>query len=363
MKSDLLVPAIRRRMDTGIRLAGAALLLAAAAFGCRSAGWGRGGPSPRTLAESHFQRAVRLTQSGKRERAREALQTALDTDPDHLASRLFLAGLLRGAGEATTALAAYDQAVATAARRGDAADQVMALGNRADCLLEQGRYGEAEADLDRALAVKPEEVALQFKRGECRMAQRNFSGALDDFTLAARLAPHRPDVWMRRGDCLAALSRFQDAAADYTVALERAPRDAGLAARRAAAWEAAGDLNAALADYARALDLDPDDFRRWYDRGMIYLMLGQPTAAAADFDQALKRDSRRPEIRMGRGLAYEMAGDDGRALREYEQALALDPDFAPAARERERVLTRAGSVPVQPLRPGRFEVDAPAPAE
>jgi tetratricopeptide (TPR) repeat protein len=333
-------------MKWGWACAAAALLgMAWLGTGCRTTPKGLKLEQRQSMAQADFQRAVRLVHAGKPDRAMSALQSGLDLDPENLACRLFLAGLLQENGNTTAALQQYDVALKTVRKTDtNTTDRIMIYGNRGDCFLSMRRFAEAEADFSRALELQPQEPAMmQFKRGEARMGLKRYDEALADLTAVAQARPHEAWPWMRRGDCLFAMTNLIAAADDYTVALERTPKDSALFARRAAVYGALDQEEMALADYTRALDLEPENARRWYDRAVSRLQLDQTKEAIADFTEALKREPKRPEILVARGMARELAGDDSQALADYALAQAVAPDYKPAAENRKRLLDRAAA--------------------
>ncbi len=333
-------------MKAGMTGVMAALLaVAGLVAGCRTGSAGRLGLEQRqSMAQADFQRAVRLAHAGKQQRAISALASGLDLYPEHLASRLFLAGLLQESGNGAAALDQYDQALKLI-RNSDtnSMDRVVVYGNRGDCFVAQGRFEEAEADFTKALELKPKETALIYKRGEARMGLKRYEAALADFTTVTKVMPHEAEGWMRRGDCQFAVSNFSEAADDYSVALERSPRDANLFARRAAIFAALDQNEMALADYTRALDLEPDSARRWYDRAITHLALDQAKEALSDLTEALKRDPKRPEILVARGMALELSGDTAAALADYNMARNVSPNYEPAERNRKRLMDRTAA--------------------
>jgi len=123
----------------------------------------------------------------------------------------------------------------------------------ANHLREEGRFEEAVASYDRALAL-----------GVHRAAEAH----------NGRAASHQ------------ALGHRDAARADADLAVALAPRNAGYHLNRGLV-RAEGDLPGALSDFSRALRLDPGLAPAYYSRAVAYQALGQRAGAVADLERAL----------------------------------------------------------------------------
>lgn len=123
------------------------------------------------------------------------------------------------------------------------------LGQAANAWILAGRPRDAEAALDRALTLAPDNAALLVDRGIARASQDRNWEALDDFNRALEIDPDRVDALVFR----------------------------------AAAWRRAGSLDLAAEDAAHALALDHDNLDALLERGLIRKQMGDPAAARADW--------------------------------------------------------------------------------
>lgn len=99
-----------------------------------------------------------------------------------------------------------------------------------------GRYAEARATAERAVAWYGDQAA----------------------------------AWRLRGSLLDALGEYVEAAADFSQAIERQPRSADLYNRRGAARFKLGQVEASLADFDRAIELDPAQEAHHWQRGIAH---------------------------------------------------------------------------------------------
>jgi tetratricopeptide (TPR) repeat protein len=168
--------------------------------------------------------------------------------------------ILREAGRATEARAAFERALARDPRNASA------LWNLSDLLAAAGSTAPPASDLDRADDLLVKALAAGLPDGVARLRERALrydrGGAGDRSVrlLAAGAAarPDDPELWLLAGrfrigrrDCRAALD-------DFEHALQLAPRDAVAYGSSALARLCLGDLPGAAEDLRRSLALDPD---------------------------------------------------------------------------------------------------------
>jgi len=136
--------------------------------------------------------------------------------------------------------------------------------NRAFMYFYTGRYGEALADINKAISIDPD-AHFYDTRGTIYRAMGNYDGAISDYSEAIRLSPGKAIFWMNRS--LAYLWKNNDVAAmnaDQSTALRISAR---ISARDAAEayvdiainWANAGYYEDAIRMYDNALSLDPDN--------------------------------------------------------------------------------------------------------
>jgi tetratricopeptide (TPR) repeat protein len=97
------------------------------------------------------------------------------------------------------------------------------LYNRAGTLVQQGRYDEALATYDRALALNPSYSAALYNRGNVlRQLERN-EEALEDYERALAVQPDLDAAWFNKGSVLSSLGRYRQALEAYDQVLRLRP--------------------------------------------------------------------------------------------------------------------------------------------
>jgi len=188
----------------------------------------------------------------------------------------------------------------------------------ADVLWRRGLRTEAVTQLSKALAIAPNDAALNVEAGNMYLELGLFDEADRRAGEAVRLAPRSAAAWHLRG----------------RVALAR------------------GQAEPALADFHRGLAIAPDDRGVLLDAAEAYRLLNRPQRALATL--AILGETYAPgeapaEVLLLEGLAQEALGRPGDAIDSYRRALAAG-DAPPEAAARLAALDPA-AVPVLAAEP------------
>lgn len=124
------------------------------------------------------------------------------------------------------------------------------------------RYERAETIWTRIIALNEENAAAWSNRGNCRTSQGRFDDAIADFDRAVALAPTEPDPYLGRGVAYEGLRQYSAALKDYEAA--NAASVAKYKTEDAVAYNNMGNahagqaavLSAAAALYHRAASMD-----------------------------------------------------------------------------------------------------------
>jgi predicted O-linked N-acetylglucosamine transferase (SPINDLY family) len=152
----------------------------------------------------------------------------------------------------------------------------------------QGRYAEALASYDRALAVQPDHSEVLNNRGNALQELKRFDEALASYEKALLIKPDYADAPNNHGKVLGTLHRYQDALASYEKALAITPHYAEALNNRGNVLGNLHRLQDALANYDKALAIKPDYADALINRGSVLSILNRHDNAIADFEDALK---------------------------------------------------------------------------
>lgn len=240
------------------------------------------GPDEHRLHRSvlRYNRAMVLTDIGKRDDALTSLDEVIECDPEYADYYFERAGLRRAAGWVQGAFEDYESAISLSP------PMFEVYANRADMLHELGDDEAALRDLDYALELEPDQV----------------------------------DSLINRADILLARGATDRAAADIEHGLGLEPGNPHLLAARAALLAEAGDEDGAWASYTAALREDPDFVTAWANRAVLAYSLGRTAEAIEDLGQAIQLHDD-ASLRANRAIAWQDLGEHRRALDDLDIAV------------------------------------------
>jgi serine/threonine protein kinase/Tfp pilus assembly protein PilF len=257
---------------------------------------------------------------GQWQQAQEHLDRALDLSPTALRAVLYRtrARLHEHQNRPESALRDYDEAIrheprglASAAVAGD-------LVAKAGLLVRQQDYAEALRTLDAALALQPEQAAVQRLRAESLLQLDRLPEAVQALDRALEPEPAKRKttaaLYLARGRARSALGRFAEAVGDYTCALELLSDHADALTNRGWGYTVLEAPALALRDFERVVQLDPRSADGHNGRGFARVRLGQYRLAVADAESALKLATA-PQGR----LLYNSARIYAQALQKNEE--------------------------------------------
>lgn len=192
---------------------------------------------------------------------------------------------------------------------------------------QAGRYAEALADFDRAIALNPNVAKVWLNKGNALAAMGRNDSSRVAFDRALALQPGNPDTWNNRGALKLQTGDLAGAIADCSRAIELNPNHRDAYANRASAYVQRGELEAALADSRRAVELAPgrpDGYLQHGTAGFALLRLGRYAEASAAFDRAIA-EAPPGEPRLAAYFLYRSgarlgAGDRAGALADAQEA-------------------------------------------
>ncbi|MGH8659066.1 MAG: TonB-dependent receptor domain-containing protein, partial [Gammaproteobacteria bacterium] len=195
---------------------------------------------------------------------------------------------------------------------------------RAALLLNVGRVDEAQADIDRALALDPKASLAHTLRSVIKVAQNEQEQALADGERAVALEPQSAAAHIALSYAQQARFDLEQARDTLLKAVEAEPDNALAWARLAELWLMLGYRNRSLDAAQKATELKPNLPRTHIVKGFADLAAFRTQRARQAFDQAIALDPADPLPHLGRGLSLirESRLEEGR--KDLEIAVGLD---------------------------------------
>jgi tetratricopeptide (TPR) repeat protein len=265
--------------------------------------------------DARLLRANAFMRSGDKARVAGEAEEILAKNPQSAYAHVVAGSIFAKVDRDLDALKAYDQAIALE-------PSAIVYGNRSR-LYPRSNRAARRADLEKAIAMAPNDADFRFMLADLDMEESKFAQAIDQLTKFIakfpddREAPIRLSIARLRSgdekDGKAAIDDFRAkarSAADYAALCAELSR-AGLF------------LNDAIADCRRAIVLSADDDNSRLGLAVAQVKLTQNREAIATLDPLL--DNRPTELGyIARSIARERLGDHAGSQSDYAKALARD---------------------------------------
>ena len=185
-----------------------------------------------------------------------------------------------------------------------------ALVSQGNALMQSGRFAQAAAIYDRALALNPAEPRAHNNLAVALAEQGQWERAVLAYQEALRQDPGYAEAHYNLGNAFQALVRYVDAIACYDRALELVP-----------GWPSA-----------------------LLNRGRVFAARGQQALAADSYRQAIESRPDYPEAHNNLGLALALQGQFDNAMQHFDRAVELAPQFADAHANRAQLRLLLGDL-------------------
>ena len=270
----------------------------------------------------------------------ESLCTKAIAGGQNGAEVLALRGLaLAGLGRYEEAIASYDEAIA--------ADPGYALAhlNRGLALARLGRHEDAVASYDEAIGCDPSLARAHYSRAASLAALERSDEALASYDAAIELGGPVADAHTDKGDLCAGLERSDEALASYDAAIESDPYAARAHLKKGHLLYRAGRNREAAECCGAAIEIDGSTVvaaEAHAGRGEIAYAEGRLVEALADCGAAVKIDPGLAVAHAGMAGIFAAVGRMEGGLDGYKQAFRAGLAFAEDLVQGRRTLDRPG---------------------
>lgn len=220
--------------------------------------------------------------------------------------------------------------------------------SRAEALNALGRWADAAAALDTALALKPDWAEAHAAMGVTRAANGDRAAAKASFVRATSLDPQLAEAWSNLGILHLADKEITAAVAAFESALKARPAFADALNGLGVALTEAGLHDDAIAAFDRVLADVPDDSPNRADaltnRAVALQAIGRWDEALTDLESASAAAPGRAPIWRNMAKSLTALGRLGEADAACTRALQLEPGDRSARYERAFVRLLAGDI-------------------
>jgi tetratricopeptide (TPR) repeat protein len=198
--------------------------------------------------------------------------------------------------------------------------------NRGHIYLQRGSADKAIEDLDKAIAMNPENPIAIRLRARAYLGKGEFPAAGKDIEALAKIDPKDKEVFRLRAALAGSQGDYEAAIAALTALLAIAPDDVAALGSRAEMQHKARHFDAALRDAAAALKIQPGLVDAYLLRANILRAQGKRDEALA---QAAAVEAAAPDQAYAHVVAaaiYQAYKEEAEAVKAYDRAIAIKPE-------------------------------------
>lgn len=273
-----------------------------------------------------------LKRLGRLGDAADALNKAAALRPDSLPAHRLLASTLLDLERHEAAVEAFSQLLRLSP------NDPLAFSDRGLAYLALGQAQKALDDFDTALRLKPDAALVHGNRGLALQRLGRADEAQQSLATAERLDPSNPSTRFAKARALFAATQYADTVAAVDALLDDGPDFAQGWALRGDALRAQGQFEGAVTSYTRALTLNPGDYDAMIGVGFVHIATANFPAAVETFNHAAPLKPERAHAYLGRAQAARGLGNLPAALYDLELALKFEPDNSDALSLRAGIL-------------------------
>lgn len=196
------------------------------------------------------------------------------------------------------------------------------LFERALQLFSTARWAEAEATLDKLIALEPNQYINWLMLGRCQLSQQKLDEAMESAMKALDLK-EGADTWNLMGCVLKSRESFAEAENAFKKSLEMNPRDATAWSGLATVLFALNQDKESEEAAKKSIELKPDFFEGWLALGMLRLRQGRADESETYFRRLTEVAPRMPEAHEFLAISLSAQGKHMEAGQGREKARSL----------------------------------------
>jgi len=287
------------------------------------------------LAEGHVALGVSLMQLERAQEAIPEFETALKLKPGDSGAEANLAMAheavarsLAAAGKPTEAEAQLQAALGVLPEEAPNPQRAELQDELGSILAQEKRWAEAETAFREALRLSPLEekaIAPHMHLGAVLVEEKQFPAALEELNKAAEAAPGNALTQFQLGRGLAAAGKDEEAEPHLKTALQLNPQLSGVAQELAMALQRLGRQEESIPLFQQAIAQEPKNAQALTNLGLALTETGKARDAVPYFHRALAEAPNDPVVHEDLGVAELQQSHFDEAIAEFERARELDP--------------------------------------
>ena len=288
-------------------------------------------------SEGHYALGVAYEKLGYTERAESEWREALRLQPNLLDAARALASAAMQQGDANTLDEASSQLIVLQ----PATPEGYAL--RALANINRKHYGEAEADVRRAIAIAPGSAFGYVQLGNLKLVQKQYEDAARAYQDALDRNPDSVDALRGLMNTRVAQNQADKAITAAKAQIVKSPANSGF-------YDLLGttlffskkDLAGAETAFSKSISLDQHNSDAFFKLCEVQATKGHIDQAIATAKQGVNDNPRNADLYVLLGRFYESKSDSEQAETAYQSALNLNPQHPLASNNLAKLMLRTG---------------------
>ena len=218
----------------------------------------------------------------------------------------------------------------------------MACNNLGLDYFKQGRFDEAIAQYQNALAIKPDFADAHYNLGMVLDKKGQTDEAVSQYQEAIRIKPDDADAHNNLGNALGEKGRIDEAIQEYQEAIRIKPDDADAHNNLGVALVGKGQTDRAINQFQEAIRIKPDHADAHNNLGNALAQQGRLNEAQAERKIASRLRPDRAEVCFNLAVALAIQGRLAESVPEFQAALRIRPNWLEAHYNLGTVLVSLG---------------------
>jgi tetratricopeptide (TPR) repeat protein/S1-C subfamily serine protease len=198
------------------------------------------------------------------------------------------------------------------------------------------QYDKALADLNKVIALQPDDAQSYYNRGVLYRDLKEYDKALADLNKVIALQPDDTESYYNRATFYRDLKEYDKALSDFNKIIALKPNDINGYSYRGNFYHNLKEYDKALSDFNKRIALKTNSQYGYQERGQLYYSVKQYNKALVDYGKAIALDPNNQVFYFERGNLYYGTEQYDKALFDYSKAITLMPNFALAYINRGR---------------------------
>lgn len=204
-----------------------------------------------------------------------------------------------------------------------------AYAERAQVLLNLGRAKEAQADIDHAVLLSPNNVNYHLRQADIYLANGNIENSYKALSEAESLDPTNIEVQLKMGEVTLYSRDYDRSLRHLTNVTERDPDNLTALTIKSYIYKEKGDTASAVTLLRRVCDIYPDHAMAFEELGILYALHHDPLAVEY-LDATLRLEPNNTNAMYALAMFYQETGNFVEAEKLYRQMLDINPNSSDA---------------------------------